>query len=237
MYIKKITTCAKRFLSISIAILLCSACGNTSTAPSGPDKTGSSDTVSHVDTKEDALAAYADLLSQEQYANEEEDLLKPYFAIGDLNADGMPECIIRDGANMLDYAVYYIYEDGHVVEIEGPDAQYPRVGSLYSLPSEGTYMFYRGGPAYQDEKTGNGYMPHEVMEFKLENHKIHMINEADWEIYEYGDKAGTAEYFLNGEESTAEETEGKYHFDEKNYLEFFPNTEKNREACGVNKKQ
>lgn len=235
MYMKSRTIYNILFISFASAILLFSSCAHTSVNPSEPDKSPTVESVSHVDTEKDALAAYAALLSKEQYANEEEDIEKPYFAIGDLDADGMPECIIREGSNILEPEAYYTYEDGNVVEIERSGEQYPGYGSLYLLPSAGTYMFYRGGPAYEDEKTGNGYTPHYVMEFKLEDHKIRMINEVSWEICDYGDKAGTAEYFLNGKESTAEETEGKYQPDEENhYLEFFPNTEKNRQACGLN---
>ena len=39
-------------------------------------------------------------------------------------------------------------------------------------------------------------MPHTIMEYKLENHKINLINDLYWAEYQFGDKDGLNEYYL-----------------------------------------
>lgn len=180
------------------------------------------------------LQAYSKILLQEYNLNEEEDDLKTHFSICDFNADGIQDLILSKEEHILSEKQYYTFENGKVIEIEGPsgDEAYPVYGELYSLPSRGTYAFYRGGPA-SDDNNGNGYMPHTIMEYKLENHKIKLINDLYWVEYQFGDKAGLNEYYLNGTQCTVEDYQNIYNsFSDR--IEFYANSEKNRMYWGVN---
>lgn len=171
-----------------------------------------------------ALQAYSKILLQEDNLNEEEDYFKSHFSICDLNADGIQELIIS-AANDCRYAKnYYTFENGKIVEIEGPS--YPMYGVLYSLPSRGTYAFYRGGPAVDN------FIPHMIEEYKLENYKIKPINFLSFDEY-YVDKANLNEYYLNGTRCTAEDYYKIYN-SFGNEIEFYANSETNRIRFGVN---
>lgn len=180
------------------------------------------------------LQAYSKILLQEYNLNEKEDDLKTHFSICDFNADGIQDLILSKEEHILSEKQYYTFENGKVIEIEGPSGNeaYPVYGDLYSLPSRGTYAFYRGGPA-SDDNNGNGYMPHTIMEYKLENHKIKLINDLYWAEYQFGDKAGLNEYYLNGTQCTAEDYQNIYN-SFSNRIEFYANSEKNRMYWGVN---
>lgn len=181
------------------------------------------------DTKTKTLQAYQDILSQKKYANEDSDINKTHFAICDLNADGIPELLISEDFNILWLREYYTYDNGTVTKIEWSDDTefYPAAGSLIPQPSRGTYIYFRGGPGYTDEEDGNDYMPYTLMEYKLENHKIHMVNHAYWQTCNSGDKAGTTEYTLNGRKCSADEIENQYQFENQG-IELLPNTDTNR---------
>lgn len=184
--------------------------------------------------KTKTLQAYSKILLQEYNLNEEEDDLKTHFSICDFNADGIQDLILSKEEHILSEKQYYTFENGKVIEIEGPSGNeaYPVYGDLYSLPSRGTYAFYRGGPA-SDDNNGNGYMPHTIMEYKLENQKIKLINDLYWVEYQFGDKAGLNEYYLNGTQCTAEDYQNIYNsFSDR--IEFYANSEKNRMYWGVN---
>lgn len=179
-------------------------------------------------TKSKALHAYIDFLSQEKYANENSDMMKTYFAISDLDADKTPELLISEDSNILSINEYYTYDNDTVTDIKGPmENTYPAYGSLIPQPSRGTYIYFRGGPGYTDEEDGNNYMPYTLMEYKLENHKIHMINHAFWQTCKSGDKAGTTEYTLNEKKCSAEKIENQYQL-KNDAIELLPNTDANR---------
>ena len=181
-----------------------------------------------------ALKAYSKILCKKDNLNESEDKLKTYFSICDLNCDHVPELIVSEGEHILSKKKYYTFENDEVVEIEGPDDDetYPVYGQLYSIPSRETYAFYRGGPG-TDDSEGNGYMPHIIMEYKIQDNKIKLENELLWNEYESGDKAGINEYYMNGEDCTAEDYQEVYDgFDSQ--IDFVPNSEVNRIDWGVN---
>lgn len=194
-------------------------------------ETGMIVTAATSDGQRNIWETYAEILLQDNLLNEEEKFPTEgcYFAISDLDWDGTPELIVRENGHILGSTDYYTYENGKAVDIEGPsgDETYPVYGSLYSIPSRGTYAFYRGGPAVDDG------MPHTVMEYKLENHKIKLINNAFRYNYLSGSKAGENEYYLNGERCTAEEYQSIYNFFGEQ-IEFVPNSSANRIAMRVN---
>lgn len=202
-----------------------------------------------------ALKAYYNLLFEEEYQNnnKEDIIMDTHFAISDLDADGMPELLIsNDGNNIRSLHEFYTYENytlendkGEVKEIEIPDDVdlCPAAGGLCLLPSRNSFAYFRGGPAYDDEKDGNGYMPYTLIEYKIENRQIRQVNHAFWQICNFGSKAGTTEFTLNEQKCSGEEIidqyplkEGKdeygqdrYHL-EANFIELLPNTEENRKA-------
>lgn len=179
------------------------------------------------DNKELALQEYYKFLSQEKYANEDKDHEKIHFALSDLDANEIPELIIAETNNIL-YTTYYTYENGSVIELDGPDEQYPAYGGLYPQPARNTYVFFRGGPGYEEEDSGNQYMPYTLIEYRIENHQIHKVNEAFWQRCDFGDKAGETEYTLNNEPCSPEKIEGQYQLENLNRISFVMNTEANR---------
>lgn len=203
-----------------------------------------------------ALNAYYNILLHEEYMQDYDGdgdiITSTHFAISDLDADGMPELLISDDGNILSLHEFYTYENhtlendkGEVKEIEIPDDVdlCPAAGGLCLLPSRNSFAYFRGGPAYDDEKDGNGYMPYTLIEYKIENYQIRQVNHAFWQICLSGSKAGTTEFTLNEQKCSGEEIidqyplkEGKdeygqdrYHL-EANFIELLPNTEENRKA-------
>ena len=180
------------------------------------------------------LKEYAKILLQNENLNEEEDNQMPYFALCDINADGIKEMILSKGEHILSEKKYYTYKNGSVVEVKGPsgDDLYPAYGSLYLVPSRESYVFYRGGPAYDSEE-GYGVMPYTIMEYKLVDKKIKLINNFYCGEYLSGEKAGTREYSLNGKPCTAEEYQSIYEsFGDE--IKFYANSKSNRIKYGVN---
>lgn len=195
------------------------------------------------------LNTYYNILSREDFQNnnKEDIIMGTHFAISDLNADGIPELLISNNSNILSLHELYTdeYDKNEVMKIEIPDDVdlCPAAGGLCTLPSRNSFAYFRGGPAYDDEKDGNGYMPYTLIEYKIENYQIRQVNHAFWQICNSGPKAGTTEYTLNEQKCSAEEImdqyplkEGKdeygqsrYHL-EANFIELLPNTEENRKA-------
>lgn len=156
-----------------------------------------------------------------------------HFTIVDLNADGIPELILgTKGSDVRDASAYYTYKDGKAVKIKRPLELFPVYGALYSMPSRGTFAFRRGGPGFDDGE-GSGGMPYLVREYKLENRKIKLVNEAYWIKYERGIKAGENDYQLNGKKCTEEEFQEIYK-SIGSVIELVPNSTKNRKKLGVN---
>lgn len=175
-----------------------------------------------------ALREYHKILSQKKYANEDKNLEKTHFAIQDLDSNGIPELIISETHNVLFARIYYTYENGSIIKLDSPDEPYPAAGGLYPQPARNTYVFFRGGPGYQDEETGNRYMPYTLIEYQIMNHQIRKIREAFWQRCDFGNKAGETEYTLNNEPCSAEEIEGQYQLGNFDCISFVMNTEANR---------
>lgn len=244
------------FLLTIMILLNLTSCGRMasveSQSPVSAEIITSGSAIQIPDPAADALQAYYDLLSQEEYLNDsdEDTIMGTHFAICDLNTDEIPELLISGSSNMLDLGEYYTYENGAIKKITGPQERegYPCYGSLYQLPSRNTYAFFRGGPAWEEEEDENGYMPYILVEYSLnmEDHQIHMVNYADWSECYYGSKAGTTECNINGKKCSIEEIIGQYslktektedgwtqyHFPdgENNYIDLVPNTDANRKA-------
>lgn len=179
------------------------------------------------------LQAYSKILLQKQNLNEDEKDDMTYFSLCDINADGIQELIISEKEHILSEKTYYTYENGKAVEVIGPgDESYPVYGQLYTMPERETYAFFRGGPAVDDGE-GNGYMPYTILEYKLENHKINLVNDFYWKRYDSGNKAGTNEYYLNGDTCTEEDYQEVYRSFEDE-IRFYPNSESNRIEFGLN---
>ncbi|MDE6567312.1 MAG: hypothetical protein K2K70_06235, partial [Lachnospiraceae bacterium] len=123
--------------------LTLSACGNMASTESDESaKITSGSAIQVSDPHKEALQAYYDVLSQEKYHNEDAEGTKAYFAISDLNTDGIPELLIHSTGNVMDVDQYFTYEDGTAIKLDWPNAGegYARnIGKLYTLPSRNTY--------------------------------------------------------------------------------------------------
>ena len=166
-----------------------------------------------------ALKAYRKILKKKKNLNEKKDMELPYFSICDMNADGVPELIVSYGENVIYPKKYYTYKNGKAVALKGPkdEDNYPCYGSLVLMPSKRTYAFFRGGPAYDDEK-GNGITPHILMVYKVAGHKIKLLNTFAWD--EYAD--GRNKFRKNGKTCTEDEYMKVYHSLGKT-IKFYPN--------------
>lgn len=198
---------------------------------------------------EDTLQAYGSILMQKKYNNIKDDIMETtHFAISDLDSNGIPELLIGAGPKSIDK--FYTYENEAIRDIEiADDADlFPAAGGLYRLPSRNSFAYFRGGPGYTDpEHPENSYMPYTLIEHSIENHQIHMMNYAFWEVCDLGPKAGTTEYTLNEQKCSAEEIIGqyplteikdeygrsRYHLPAENYIELLPNTDDNRKKMGI----
>ena len=117
------------------------------------------------DTKK-VLSAYAAILKKKKYKNDGGDTNKPSFALADLNGDGVSELIISSTDDFLSKKDYFMYKNGKAVKINTPKSDfYPVFGTLYEMPSRGTYVFYRGGPGF-DGENGTLVMPYMYYEYK-----------------------------------------------------------------------
>lgn len=179
------------------------------------------------------LNAYSKMLQKKKLLNEKNDDFKTCFCVCDLDANGIYELIISEDFNLLSKKEYYTYENGKVINLKAPsdEENYPVYGSLYLISSRGSYAFYRGGPAFDDEN-GNGCMPYNILEYKIKNHQIQLINSFACLEYNTGKKSGTNEYYWNGLECKEKDYNNIYHnFDKE--IKFYPNSRKNRNKLGV----
>ena len=95
------------------------------------------------------------------------------------------------------------------------------------MPSRKTYAFFRGGPAYDDEK-GHSITPHIIMEYKIVGRKIKLVNTLSW--YDYHKRKD--KYYINGKPGTAK----KYKAVSKSFgktVTFYPNSSSKRRKLGV----
>lgn len=236
------------FLLAALSLTL-SACGNMASTESDESaKITSGSAIQVSDPRKDALQAYYDILSQEKYQNEDAECMKTYFAISDLNTDGIPELLIHSSANVMDFEQYYTYENGTAIQLEGFDGEgYCRsIGKLYTLPSRNTYAFFLEGPS-GNKDDGNFYQCFELSEYAIENQQIHKINTVCWEICKSDEQTDNLDCSWNDQkcsldkimdeyqlEKTKDEDYGYIHCDlpsqEDNYIKFLPNTDANRKA-------
>lgn len=123
------------------------------------------------------LSAYASVLSKKKYRNENQDYGKSYFSLADLNNDGISELIISSSEEFMSKKEYFSYKKGKAYKLKVPKWDfYPAYGTLYLMPSRGSYAYYRGGPAY-DNENGEGVMPYTLYEYKIRKGKITLVNE------------------------------------------------------------
>lgn len=238
------------FLLTTLSLTL-SACGNMASTKSEQSARITRDSAVQVsDAHKDALRAYYDILSQEKYQNEDADVMKTYFAISDLNTDGIPELLINSCANIMEYEQYYTYENGTATKIDGPaegEGYTRNCGKLYLLPSRNTYAFFLEGPTGRKDD-GNLYRSFSLAEYAIENHQIHKINDVLWEVCEANksnSQTDTSECTWNDKECSLDEIVSQYqlektkdehfiYFDfpsqKDNRIKFLPNTDANRKA-------
>lgn len=241
-------------ISLAALSLTLSACGrmaSTESDESAKITSGSSIQVS--DPCKDALQAYYDLLSQENYQNEDADCMKTHFAISDLNADGTLELLVHSTANIMEIDQYYSYENGAAVKLDGPGENegYTRsIGDLYTLPSRKTFAFFLENPEGNNGKGEFSY-GYSLAEYAIEDHQIHMINDIFWRINigVSDHHTNTPECTLNKQEcsldkimdeyqlqKTQDQESGNIHFDfpsEGESIKFLPNTDANRRAVCI----
>ncbi len=235
------------FLLAALSLTL-SACGNMASTESNESaKITSGSAIQVSDSSKDALQAYYEILSQEKYQNEDADCTKTYFAISDLNTDGIPELLIHSTANIMEIDQYYTYENGKATKLDEPDEGYTRsIGRLYTLPSRNTYAFFLEGPS-GNKDDGNFYQCFSLSEYEIENHQIHRINDVCWEICKSDKQTDNLECTWNDQkcsldeimdeyqlEKTKDEDYGYIHCDlpsqEDSRIKFLPNTDTNRKA-------
>lgn len=184
------------------------------------------------DTKK-VLSAYAAILKKKKYKNDGGDTNKPSFALTDLNGDGVSELIISSTDDFLSKKDYFMYKNGKAVKIKTPKSDfYPLFGTLYEMPSRGTYAFYRGGPGF-DGENGTLVMPYIYYEYKLSKGKIKLVNE--FEKREITDRKNrkTNKITKNGKECSEREFNNVQNSLE-NEIVFAANTKSNRQMKGVN---
>ena len=243
----------KKLLFLCLIILTIPACGRMAPAETRAHVSGTDiitgGPISVAQPYEEAIQAYKEFLSQEKYKNDgtDDSMEQTHFAISDLDADDIPELIVSEDFNILSINEYYTYENGAITKIKGPLDGYPAWGSLYLQPSHKTYVYFRGGPAYEDEDDGNGYMPYTLAEYKVKNNQIILINSVFWQVCDFGSKAGTTEYTFNNKKCSAEKIEKRYQLKksktkdglslyelpEDNRVELIPNTAANRNAIDM----
>lgn len=184
------------------------------------------------DTKK-VLSAYAAILKKKKYKNDGGDTNKPSFALTDLNGDGVSELIISSTDDFLSKKDYFMYKNGKAVKIKTPKSDfYPLFGTLYEMPSRGTYAFYRGGPGF-DGENGTLVMPYIYYEYKLSKGKIKLVNE--FEKREITDRKNrkTNKITKNGKKCSEREFNNVQNSLE-NEIVFAANTKSNRQMKGVN---
>ena len=214
----------KKILSKSIVfVLLAALCLSQNSTLSNAAKK---------DTKK-VLSAYAAILKKKKYKNDGGDTNKPSFALTDLNGDGVSELIISSTDDFLSKKDYFMYKNGKAVKIKTPKSDfYPLFGTLYEMPSRGTYAFYRGGPGF-DGENGTLVMPYIYYEYKLSKGKIKLVNE--FEKREITDRKNrkTNKITKNGKKCSEREFNNVQNSLE-NEIVFAANTNSNRQMKGVN---
>lgn len=180
--------------------------------------------VTVITKKKAALKAYAKILRQKKYANESNDISKCHFAVSDLNADGIPELLIASDFNILSINKYYTYANGKAVTIKQPNRSdaYPVWGTLYTMPSRKSFALFRGGPAVEN------VMPYTLLEYKIINRRIKLVNSAACNEYFTGGK----KYYLNGKTCSAK-TYNKINNARKASIDLAANSKANRRKSGV----
>ncbi|MBR4719264.1 MAG: hypothetical protein IKP31_03355 [Lachnospiraceae bacterium] len=173
----------------------------------------------------DMLAAYGKIASQKEYSYENE---MGTFALHDLNNDGVPELIIDSDGLIVSDNLYFTYSGNEVVELDASELSFPAWGSLLSSSGSGSFCFYRGGPAYTDEKEKD-VMPHVYIEYTIRKDKIvegdtynglYYREDDTWKCTKNGKKLRTPDFldFVNS-------MDGK--------VEFVDNTAENRAKAGL----
>ena len=237
---------------LTALVLTLPACGRKAADPDESDSAAEITTNSAMqvsDLRTEALQAYYDMLSQEKYQNEDAEVMKTFFAVSDLNADGIPELLVNHTGNLMETDQYYTYENGAVTEIASDeDHWYSRsIGDLYLLPSRNTYAFFLEGPSGRDDDNNLNCM-FSLNEYTIEDHQIRMINEVLWEICVSGSQKGTSKCTWNDQPCSYDEiinqyqlkvTDGEddieYEFSSQEYngIDFLCNTEMNRKAVCI----
>ena len=120
------------------------------------------------DLDPDMAAAYDGIAAKKEYSYDNE---MGTFALQDLNADGIPELIIDPDGLIVSENLYYTYENGKAVELDASKMDIPVWGSLLVSSGSGTFCFYRGGPAADDDN-GRFMMPHMYIVYSINKGRI-----------------------------------------------------------------
>lgn len=236
---KRMNTCVACVAAVAVSACLCLACGReqamTKKVENIPAKEAASSSgavaaslpgvsagADEGNSLEAVRKAYGEILDRKKYANEKEDMEGYYFAVSDLDFNGIPELVLREGLNLLCPAEYYTFEQGEVVELSGPDEGPPVPGGLYLSRERGSYAFMRGGTM---EKSW-----HVIMEYKIKGHEIVLTDswDAQWDDDWFGKKNPV--YKRNEKECGEDEFMATYRAYEDNYIDFVPNTKKSRKS-------
>ncbi|MCR5421203.1 MAG: hypothetical protein K6E98_09360 [Lachnospiraceae bacterium] len=169
--------------------------------------------------------AYNRIASKPEYSYENE---MGSFALEDLNADGIMELMIDPDGMIVSENLYFTYRDGKAIELDASKLDIPVYGSLLTSSKSGTFCFYRGGPACEDEE-GKEIMPHMYIEYSIINDKIYegdsylginYIDDDSWD-YDKNGKSCTSDNYNNFVRSMDKE------------IVFTDNTPANRKAKGL----
>ena len=170
-----------------------------------------------------AKTAYAKVLTSDKYGDSDSNNMSSYyFAVKDLNADGIPELLIQESGIPVTTEVF-TYKDGKVIQTNAPEI--PAYGDLLISKERGTFSFYRGGPATTE------VMPYVIIEQKLSKKKIKTVNYYSKE--ESMVNPGDTKFYKNGNSIS----ESEYENTQKQFsirINFVENSPANRKLYGVN---
>lgn len=122
-----------------------------------------------------------------------------YFALTDLNADGILELLVKGESRLFTENYAYTYEDGQMLPLPWKDVPYWNSGVRLNTEEE-TFIFF--SESWEEDTT---YV-REYAEYQLEDGEIYLVNDASVKEHHNSDGENTHwDYNRNGEDCEEEE--------------------------------